>query len=77
MVQLESDGWVGVRNDLKRLHVVQYYIGEDVGSFPPILCMAMMAVWSESKLINPYPELIYPCKSSDRTLRTTHLRALQ
>ena len=55
MVELESNWRVGVGNDLQRT-LNHRHAGWSVPfTFPPILCMAMMAVWSESKLINPYP----------------------
>ena len=60
VIELKSYWWIGVWNDLQQHFPIRICTRSDLLSvrvtFPPILCMAMMAVWSESKLINPYPE---------------------
>ena len=58
VIKLESHRRVRVGDDLKQTTVIKMLIFDDgvtTLTLPPILCMAMMAVWSESKLMKPYP----------------------
>lgn len=58
VIKLESHRRVRVGDDLKQTTVIKMFIfgdGVTTLTLPPILCMAMMAVWSESKLMKPYP----------------------
>ena len=35
--------------------MITTYLQRIIFTFPPILCIAIIAVWSESKFMNPYP----------------------